>query len=351
MSSVRSISEAQWQAFVAAHPLGNILQTASWGRLKSGFGWGWQLLPVLRGESLIGGALILYKPLPLRLGAIAYVPRGPLVAWTDPLNVSEVLDAVQRAARRHRSWALWMEPEAYDTPEQRAVLQQHGFQPAPRTVQPPRTVLVDIAGSEGEILEAMKSKTRYNIRLAERRGVQVREGGAADFSTFSALMQQTGKRDGFGTHTEAYYRRAWELFAPSGQAALLLAELEGQPVAGLMVFALGSKSWYLFGASSDEHRSAMPTYAIQWQAIRWAKARGCTTYDLWGIPDVDEATLEAEFADRHDGLWGVYRFKRGFGGQVVRYVGMVEKSLSPLYPLAMRLRHLRGAGRGPAELS
>ena len=93
-----------------------------------------------------------------------------------------------------------------------------------------------------------------------------------------------------------------------------------------------------YGASSDAHRNLMAPYAIQWAAMRWAKARGCSTYDLWGVPDQDEEILENEFVERTDGLWGVYRFKRGFGGQVIRCVGLWEQSLHPLYPLAAKLR-------------
>jgi lipid II:glycine glycyltransferase (peptidoglycan interpeptide bridge formation enzyme) len=101
-----------------------------------------------------------------------------------------------------------------------------------------------------------------------------------------------------------------------------------------MVFARGPRAWYFYGASNDEERNRMPTYLLQWEAMRWAKARGCEEYDLWGVPDVDEATLEADFANRSDGLWGVYRFKRGFGGTLSRSVGAWDRSYLPLaYPL------------------
>jgi peptidoglycan pentaglycine glycine transferase (the first glycine) len=142
-------------------------------------------------------------------------------------------------------------------------------------------------------------------------------------------MQVTGSRNAFGVHSAAYYRRAFELFAPD-HAALLLASYEGQDLAGLMVFALGETAWYFYGASSNAERERMPTYALQWEAIRWARERGCTIYDLWGIPDEDEATLEAQFQTRSDGLWGVYGFKRGFGGTIARSVGAWDRVYNPL---------------------
>jgi lipid II:glycine glycyltransferase (peptidoglycan interpeptide bridge formation enzyme) len=204
------------------------------------------------------------------------------------------------------------------------------FRPAPLTIQPPRTIWVDILPSEDAILKAMKSKTRYNIRLAVRKGVTVREANEADLPAFNALMEVTGTRNQFGVHVPGYYETAYALFTTTDLARLLLAEVEGEPVAALMVFALAPRAWYFYGASGDAHREKMPTYLLQWEAIRWARSLGCTTYDLWGVPDEDETTLEAEFTKRRDGLWGVYRFKRGFGGRLVRSVGAWDRVYAPL---------------------
>ena len=329
---------ASWNRFVAGHRDGNLLQTTQWGLLKQGFGWDWELVALGEPGAFRAGAVVLYRDLPLKLGTLAYVPHGPLVNWQDRGLVGEFFDALHRAARRHRAWACWVEPEVIDGAAGiTSILESRGYACAARTIQPRSTILVDLSSSEDDILKAMKSKTRYNIRLSERKGVTVREGALADVDVFYDLMEETGERDAFGIHTREYYRRAFELFATEGQVALFLAEYEGEPLAGLMAFAVGSKSWYISGASSDRHRNLMPAYAVQWAAMRWARARGCTTYDLWGIPDATEETLEQDFTERSEGLWGVYRFKRGFGGEVVRYAGLWECSLNPLYPLASRL--------------
>jgi len=189
----------------------------------------------------------------------------------------------------------------------------------------------------------MKQKTRYNVRLAARRGVTVRAGGEADLPAFYRLMTETAERDEFGIHTRAYYEAAHHLFVPD-HGRLLLAEYEGQLLAALVVFAFGGGAVYMYGASSDEQRNLMPTYLLQWEAMRWARERGCHTYDLWGVPDEDEPTLEATFTGRSDGLWGVYRFKRGFGGRLVRTAGAWDLVYAPLryrlYELAVRA--LRG---------
>jgi lipid II:glycine glycyltransferase (peptidoglycan interpeptide bridge formation enzyme) len=291
----------------------------------------------------IAGAQVLYRRLPAGLGQLAYVPRGPVVDWADEAQVSALLETIERVARPRGAIALTIEPELSDAAMHSNRLLALGFSPAPVTIQPPRTIVVDLAGDEDAILAAMKSKTRYNIRLAGRRGVTVREANEQDLPAFHALMATTGDRDDFGVHTPAYYELAYRLFVPRDCARLLLAEVKGEPVAALMVFALATKAWYLYGASADAHREKMPTYILQWEAIRWARSRGCTTYDLWGIPDASEEQLEAEFTARQDGLWGVYRFKRGFGGQIVRCVGTWDRALAPLrYRVYRWLLTLRG---------
>jgi lipid II:glycine glycyltransferase (peptidoglycan interpeptide bridge formation enzyme) len=204
--------------------------------------------------------------------------------------------------------------------------------------------VISLEGSEEDRLARMKQKTRYNIRLAEKKEIVVRESG--DVDAFYALMQLTGQRDGFGVHSKEYFQDAYNLFAPRGMGVLLVAEYAGRPLAGLMAFARGSRAWYFYGASNDEERNRMPTYLLQWEAMRWAKARGCSEYDLWGVPDAGEAELEAGFSERSDGLWGVYRFKRGFGGALMRSAGAWEKAylplVSPLYRWWSARRHEAG---------
>lgn len=327
-------SEKIWDQVVAGHPAGNILQTSLWGRLKEDFGWSWE---IVRSNTSAGGALVLYKSLPLRLGSIAYVPRGPMVDWQDADAIDAVLAAIEIAVRRRKAWAIWVEPEALRNSGVSDALIRKGYHRGTRTIQPSSTIIVDISVDDEQILARMKSKTRYNIRLANRKGVQVRQGGLKDIDIFYALMQDTGARDKFGIHSKRYYQRFMELFLPAGQAGMTIAMVEGEPTAALLLLALGTKAWYIAGASSNKHRKLMPTYAAQWAAIRWAKARGCNDYDLWGVPDADEETLEDQFAERSDGLWGVYRFKRGFGGELVRYTGLWEKALHPIYPLGTRI--------------
>jgi len=328
--------QTTWDALVAATPGGHVLQSWAWGELKARFGWHAERVAV--GP---GGAQVLYRPLPGGLGTIGYVPRGPAVDFEDARTLRTLVDTLRPLARRQRAICLKIEPNREQDPALAERLHAVGFRPSPQLVQPRRTFLVDLDAEPGVLLERMKQKTRYNVRLAERKGVSIRAGDEADLPAFYDLMHLTAQRDGFAIHSREYYETAHRLFVPSGHGRLLLAEHEGQLMAGLVVLAFGQVACYMYGASSDEGRNLMSTYLLQWEAMLWAKGQGCSTYDLWGVPDEELATLEAEFAGRNDGLWGVYRFKRGFGGRLVRTAGAWDLIFSPvnyrIYTLAVAL--------------
>ena len=309
-------------------------------------------------EPLLGGASLLLRRLPWG-GTLAYAPKGPVVDWSNREYISALFVVLRETCIKRRIGILKLEPDLPDTPGVAALLTEAGFRRSRQRVQPLSTIHIDLTGDEEAILGRMKPKWRYNIRLAERKGVAVREGTAADLPAIQALMDATGARDGFGVHNAAYHAAATALFGlpssvlrpPSAVAQMtwLLAEHEGRLLAAIAVFALGKMAWYMWGASSDEDRNLMPNHAAQWAAIRWARARGCTAYDLWGIPDEVGANPDAYVEPEswgQGGLWGVYRFKQGFGGRVVRYTGAWDMPLSridyALYQLALRVR-MRGS--------
>ncbi len=313
-----------WDAFIQTQPQSHLLQTSAWGQLKSEYGW--QAEFVQTGQA---GALVLFRR--ARGLTLAYVPRGPVADWDNRPQLAQLTAQMDAVCRRRGAFCLKWEPDLPDEPGCAQLLHDLGFRASPRTVQPRRSLILDLAGSEADIRARMKQKTRYNIGLAGKKGVSAGLAqSAADLEGFIQLMAATSARDGFGVHHPDYYRRAYALFQPAGQCALVLATYQGEALAGVMAFLHGRSAWYLYGASSDRERNRMAPYLAQWEAIRWAKAQGAVSYDLWGVPDADEAELEAGFETRHDGLWGVYRFKRGFGGRLVRTVGAWDRVYNPV---------------------
>jgi peptidoglycan pentaglycine glycine transferase (the first glycine) len=334
------LTPQQWDELVVAKG-GHLLQSWSWGEFKRRFGWRPARLVAWdqTGKVAKGVAQVLIRDLPV--GKMAYVPKGPVADSTDEPAWKRLSTILRRFGREQSVTFLQIEPDVEGEHPLTQLLLDEGFRTAQRGVQPVSTMVVDLTGDREEILMRMKSKTRYNIRLAERKGVTVGEGGEDDVPAFYHLMEMTKERDDFGIHAQEYYRDAWRTFAPQGRAKLLLAYYGDELLAGLMVFALGSRAWYLYGASSNKHRNRMPNHLLQWRAMLWAKERGCTSYDLWGIPE--EAGTGAEDMEEvleRGGLWGVYRFKRGFGGRVVRYSSSYDYVLSPvLYWLGTKVYH------------
>lgn len=312
------LSEKEWEETLESFPQAHILQLASWGKLKAHFGW----MPFRVGNEKTG-AQILFRKLPLNF-SIAYIPKGPLgrdwqTLWPE----------VDRLCREQQAIFLQVEPDAFegsvDLPEPAWL---EGFSVENDTIQPRSTSLIDLSLSEEEILSTLKQKTRYNIRLAEKKGVTVRLSD--DLANFHRVSQVTAERDGFFVHSQDYYQKAFDYYSQGGHVALFEARLDSMPLAYLMLFINGQRAWYFYGASDDAYRNLMPAYLLQWEAMRYAKARGATVYDLWGIPDEGEETLEENFMARTDGLWSVYRFKRGFNGRVVRSLPAYVKVYKPL---------------------
>lgn len=309
---------AEWNRYLQKHPNAHLLQTSEWGELKSAFGW--SPVRILNGET---GVQILFRKLPLGF-TIGYIPKA---------NPGEsVQQEIDSACNQNRAIFLKLEPDLWNDQKPDTPAPLAGWhltlRTSPHNIQPPRTIIIEIKDSEEQILGRMKQKTRYNIRLAEKKGVTIRT--SSDIDSFHKMMLVTGGRDGFGVHSLEYYKRAYELMHPKGMCEVLVAEFEGKPLAALFVARNGNRAYYLYGASTDEERSRMPAYLLQWEAMKWAKLHGCEEYDLWGVPDEDEATLEANFESHHDGLWGVYRFKRGFGGELKRAVQAMDRVYNPL---------------------
>lgn len=326
---------AQWNDALRRLPYAHVLQTWEWGEFKRATtGWQPMRLAFSRGDQIVALASVGARSIgPLK---VMYAPKGPALAYEDSALAADVLDGLQALARRERAIWLKIDPdviaatgvpgEADDQPDPTgtaviAELKRRGWHFSDDQVQFRNTITIDLARSEDELLAAMSQSTRRKVRVAEREGVSVRQGSLADLPLLYELYRVTGERDQFLIRPPAYYQAAWSAFIEAGLAQPLIAEVDGQAVAHVILFHFGRTCWYFYGASSNQARDRMPNYLLQWEAMRWAKARGYAVYDLWGAPNLfDEA----------DSMFGVYNFKRGFRGTVTRHIGAWDYAPSPL---------------------
>jgi lipid II:glycine glycyltransferase (peptidoglycan interpeptide bridge formation enzyme) len=344
-----------WNELICNLPNPHLLQTYEWGQVKARYGW--EPIYLVWGENgnwkaesdpallstfhtpIKAAALVLKKNVLRRNFAaqlcLLYCPKGPLLDWGDESLRKRVLDDLQSFARQQGAIFLKLDPDVVlgtgmpetetDTPEPggeavRADLSRRGWRYADDQIQFKNTVMLDVSISEEEMLARMKQKTRYNVRLGAKKGLTVRVGTEQDWPMLYKMYAETSVRDGFVIRDEVYYRMVWKTFENS--SAPLIAELDGEALAAVYLFHFAGRAYYLYGMSRELHRELMPNYLLQWEAMKWAKAQGCHVYDLWGAPD--------EFNET-DSMWGVFRFKEGLGGYVVRTVGAWDFAPNPLW--------------------
>ena len=368
-----------WNSLLSNLPTPHFLQTYEWGQVKAKYGWSplygvwtadgkfvvfketdhWSLST----DHCLAATLILKRQV-IRNGfaarlSILYAPKGPLLDWTNQALRGRVLNDLESFARKHGAIFLKIDPdvvlgrgvphsaeEVIDGGGQAVTseLKRRGWDYSSDQIQFRNTVLIDLGLSEEELLGHMKQKTRYNIRLAEKKGVTLRVGTLHDLGLLYRMYAETAIRDGFVIRDEDYYKTVWGKFMENAQSPVsglqssnspitpyqlstpfaepLIAEVNHEPIAAIFVFYFAGRAYYVYGMSRPLHREKMPAYLLQWEAIKRAKARGCRIYDLWGAPEV---------FDESDSMWGVYRFKEGLGGEVVRTLGAWDFTPSPLW--------------------
>lgn len=325
------LGERAWDQALLAQVGSGLLQSWRWGELQSRFGWRLDRLAFDDGQT--GVCSMQESTREWILGPIAYVPRGPAVA---PRARADVLDELERRAGAASAAVLRVEPPVPPEDPWASLLTARGFHPG-SAVQPQATRVLDLTRSSDRLRADLRPKTRYNLSLAERKGVAV--SASREVKVFAGLALDTAHRQGIHLPGVDYYQAALELFDPEDAVRLYLARYDGDALAGIMVFRFGETAYYLFGGSSYEQRELMPNYLLHWRAILDFKALGCRTYDWWGIPD--------EPAPSHP-WFGLYRFKVGFGGETVRYTGLYERVLRHArWRWAGRLRKLKQRVRKP----
>jgi len=326
---VEPTTKTEWDRALVELPAPHLLQTWEWGAFKSRHGWqATRYLWVDRGtEPPLAAASVLTRrvgPLPV---AVMYVPKGPVLDYTNRDHLGLVLDHLEALARQTRAAFIKIDPDVVPDTDAGQVLldtlRWRGWQSSDEEIQFRNTVLLELTPSLDDLLMNMKSKWRYNVRLARRKGVTVRPGSRDDLSLLYDIYADTADRGEFVIRPESYYQDAWGSFIEAGLAQPLIAEVEEEPVAMLIVYRFDERAYYIYGGSRTIHRDKMPNNLLQWEAIKWAKERGCTVYDMWGAPDE---------LDESDPMWGVYRFKKGFGGRFVEHIGAWDYAPSrPIY--------------------
>ncbi|MBN1316198.1 MAG: peptidoglycan bridge formation glycyltransferase FemA/FemB family protein [Anaerolineales bacterium] len=322
-----------WNDLIRSLPNHHVLQSWEWGDFKKRYGWVPQRLVFVQGEGRVAAAAQVLarwaRPAPV---SVLYVPKGPVLDYSDRMLCGLVLDALAAFARKKRAIFIKIDPDvvkgtgvkeildpAMEGPVVIRELETRGWRFSNDQIQFRNTVQLDLKQSEETLLAAMKQKTRYNIRLAERRGVEIRPGSTADLPSLFDMYAETAERDQFLIRPLVYYRDAWAAFMDAGLAHAIIAESEGQTIAAIILFCFGDRVWYMYGASRNVQREKMPNHLLQWAAIRWARNQGYSIYDMWGAPN--------EFVES-DPMWGVWRFKAGFGGEVIRHIGAWDKVIS-----------------------
>ena len=332
-------SAAAWDEAVLANG-GHMLQSWRWGAFKERFGWRVERVAA-PGDAGAARAQVLFRE---RAGvSIGYIPRGPVVPENDPESIDDLWERIDQVARRRRTLAIIVEA---DRPLPEGAANRLLLVPGPEHIQPARSVRVPLLDDEG-LLAQMHAKTRYNVRLAHRRGVMTRHADSSEsaLETFYGLLLDTASRNAFAVHSRDYYRDFLRLFA--GDAALLFADVEGRPVAGLIVAAFGDEAIYMYAASSTTERGHGAAFLLQHEAMRWARDHGCSRYDMWGIPARNPDSTTSDSGDRlassSGGDWrGLYEFKTRFGGQIVDYPPTLERQYNPLLAALGRRLYRQG---------
>lgn len=340
----------EYRAFVEKSPKGHFMQQPEWGSVKSDWRWA-GIAERGPGGEIVGALSVLVRKVPGTPFTLLYAPRGPVCDLHDRKTVAALFGGAKLLAKKYRAYEFRIDPDvpASDA-DFRALMASLGFRLVSggknfEEIQPRFVFRLNVEGkTEEEIFAAFHSKTRYNIRVAIKNGVEVKVRGKEALDEFLPIMRETGVRDGFPTRPKAYFERLLDAYGE--HARLYMAYFDGKPVAGTLAVQDGDKTWYLYGASSNRTRNVMPNYLLQWEMIRWSIETKCRIYDFRGVSgDLSESNP----------LYGLYRFKKGFSGDFTEFAGEFHMTFRPAVGFAVdhglrllkKMRHLKNR-RHPA---
>lgn len=318
-------SEDEYERFAESHANGCFMQSLRWARVKKD--WDYEAV-ISRGDDgrIRGTALILIRKIPFLGCAFMYSPHGPVCDYRDINALEDIFAGADILKEKYNGFEFRFDPCITENDEEEiGIFKSFGFSfdedpPELTTIQARNNYILKINGrSKDELFESFHKKWRYNIRLAQRRGVECSVCGEEALDDFYALMNETGKRDGFCIRSREYFKR---MITELGECCrLYICRYNGEAVSGAMTVQYAGKTCYVYGASTAKHRNVMPNYLMQWSMICWAVESGCSIYDFQGIPF---------YKDETHPNYGVYRFKKGFNGEVLTYAGEFRKIYSPV---------------------
>ncbi len=326
MRFVTKETEQEYTEFLESHERCNFQQSLEWGKVKTN----WIKEVVLaedENHKIIGSICVWIRKMPI-FGNMMYSSRGPVCDIHDKKVLEQLTDGIKELGKKYNAFVLRIEPDIKkDDQEFRKIVEEIGYKIKDDAkdfkdeIQPRFVFRLDIKGkTEDEVLAGCHQKTRYNIRLAKRKGVVVKEGTREDLKDFHKIMIETGSRDGFIIRSLDYFEKMYDELAPK-HMKLLMAYYENKPISGIIPIMYGNKTWYLYGASSNQHRNLMPNYLLQWEMIRQAIQNKCDIYDFRGVSGVVDETHPQ---------YGLYRFKKGFGAEFTEFIGEVYWPFKPL---------------------
>ena len=315
--------EEEYTKFLENYERCNFQQSLEWAKVKTS----WKREVILaedNNKKIIGSLMVWVRKIPI-FGNIMYSARGPVCDIHDMEVLQQLAEGAKILAKKYNAIVLRIEPDIKSDDEQfKNIMLQLGFSIKDNAknfrdeIQPRYVFRLDTKGkTEDEIFKAFHQKTRYNIRLATKKGVTIKDGTKEDLKDFHKIMITTGIRDGFITRPLEYFEKMYDELGPE-HMKILMAYYDNEPISGVIPIMYGNKTWYLYGASSNEHRNLMPNYLLQWEMIKIALNRKSDIYDLRGVPGI---------ADDSNGL---YRFKKGFGAEYTEFVGEVYMPYKPL---------------------
>ena len=340
---MNEIETKEYYDFVNSNSNTHFMQSSEWARVKGN--WKNEVILVRDDSGKIAGCMsVLIQKIPVLNYSMLYCPRGPVCDADDKIVFGKLMDSLKELAKREKAFIFRMDPAIPNSNEEfRNLARENGISlksninhDINKVIQPKYEMQLNIKGkTEDELLASFSQKTRYNIRLAAKKGVTIEEGTEDDIDEFFSILTETSQRDQFTIRNVSYYKKVYEIMKEKDHVKLYFARFNDKRIATTLEIIYGNKAWYLYGGSLREHSNVMPNYLLQWTMIKEAMKRGCEFYNFGGV---------SGYIDEHASGYGVFRFKKGFNPEFIEYVDELDIVFKPfintLFNIANKVRRL-----------